>query len=634
MQRHQWAYSMMRARTLQRQTSRRFARLWAFRLLGVLAALVLPGVAFPIEMELIVDADLRADRYVDAPLLGRLRSGSKVQVMRNEAGWSEVRDLQRTGWLRAGSLGGEGAKSAPEANLKTGRAGTNNYAMVSGIRGYPRAGRHALIVGVSDYQRHGQQDLPGVEADILGATQMALAMGIPRNNLKVLRNEQAGVDDIRAELATLQRQLQSGDRVFVYFAGHGARATSKRPESAAQATVTRQADGKCQAAVVAGDGKVLSAAQLSDWLSPVAAIADKLVLMIDAGNAPALIDQATRADSRLFQSASRFSRPEPVSQCENPGSGLASMVAEQLFSLGVSQDSVLAIDAALGNQTSWEDSIGGSFATQSLATCLLGEALDRDDSGAISFEEISACAQSRLDLSLTSRALPRQTLQIAGNKRLVPVTPAAMNRPDSGLTSTSNLVGPATAASNPAITTSGVQAAFNDLLAQRDAAWGLDASVTRSRLRIGIDPLEITIRSARDGWVYLILLGSDQKSFYLLFPNALDGQNRIQADRPVTLPRDTWRIVSRGPAGLNRLLVVVSARPREILDLPSERAGPFLRSLTDQFGRSTLQAWIGAAADAARPACAIAGESRKPVDARSCSDGFGAIALEIVETAP
>jgi hypothetical protein len=42
-----------------------------------------------------------------------------------------------------------------------------------------------------------------------------------------------------------------------------------------------------------------------------------------------------------------------------------------------------------------------------------------------------------------------------------------------------------------------------------------------------------------------LLLGSDRKSFYLLFPNGLDSDNRIRANQRLSLPRPDWKLVRK-----------------------------------------------------------------------------------------
>lgn len=117
-------------------------------------------------------------------------------------------------------------------------------------------------------------------------------------------------------------------------------------------------------------------------------------------------------------------------------------------------------------------------------------------------------------------------------------------------------------------------ASVQNLYDQRDPRRTLAVTVPRKSLRIGQDPFELTITSKHDGYVYIVLLGSDQTSFYLLFPNGLDGSNKIKANVPMRLPRPNWGVMAGGPPGTDHVLVLVTDNPRELSVLSSNAANP------------------------------------------------------------
>lgn len=138
-------------------------------------------------------------------------------------------------------------------------------------------------------------------------------------------------------------------------------------------------------------------------------------------------------------------------------------------------------------------------------------------------------------------------------------------------------------AATPAVTTAPAAAEFapvsavasvQNLYDQRDPRRTLNVTVPRKSLRIGQDPFEVTITSKHDGHVYIVLLGSDQTSFYLLFPNGLDGSNTIKANVPMRLPRPNWGVVAGGPPGTDHVLVLVTDNPRDLSVLSSNAANP------------------------------------------------------------
>jgi hypothetical protein len=133
-------------------------------------------------------------------------------------------------------------------------------------------------------------------------------------------------------------------------------------------------------------------------------------------------------------------------------------------------------------------------------------------------------------------------------------------------------------------------ATIKDVYAQRDPRFEVKA-VAQSKIEIGKEELKLTVESKRDGYLYVVLLGSDRSSFYLLYPNAFDRQNKIKANQPLTLPAPNWAVKASGPAGTDELLVLVSASPRDLKALPQGEptsAAPFTYSLNDLGGRATL----------------------------------------------
>ena len=134
-------------------------------------------------------------------------------------------------------------------------------------------------------------------------------------------------------------------------------------------------------------------------------------------------------------------------------------------------------------------------------------------------------------------------------------------------------------------------ATLREIAQQSNPKRKVEVALSRNSLRIGKDPLTLTVKSSHDGYVHLVLLGSDRKSFYLLFPNGLDSDNRIQAHQRLSLPRPDWQLVAQGPAGTDQLLVLVSDTPRDLKALTAslpDAAAPFTFSLNDLPGRAAL----------------------------------------------
>ncbi len=178
----------------------------------------------------------------------------------------------------------------------------------------------------------------------------------------------------------------------------------------------------------------------------------------------------------------------------------------------------------------------------------------------------------------------------------------------------------------PAASTSEIKPAglLEELYRQRDASRNIEVTTSKQVLLIDKDPLELTVTSPVDGFLYLALAGSDEKSLYLLFPNKIDGNNRIYANKQIKLPRPTWRITAGGPAGLDTVLIMVSDSPRDLSALDGETAGPFVMPLMTSDGRSQLQSLMGVSGNADQKACQVGGQTRNLKVQAVCSDSYAA----------
>ncbi len=161
--------------------------------------------------------------------------------------------------------------------------------------------------------------------------------------------------------------------------------------------------------------------------------------------------------------------------------------------------------------------------------------------------------------------------------------------------------------------------ALNEMLAQASPDIAVRVTVPKSVVKIGVDKFAFTVESARAGHLYVYLASADG-NFNILFPNALDKHNQIEANKPLALPRPAWALVAGGPVGTDRLLAVVSAEPRD-----HSSAGVQRDDLFSQFPAAVAQA-IDAAHQAGpspflgTPVC----DPNKP-----CDDRFGAAQFSI-----
>ena len=208
--------------------------------------------------------ELRADKLPTAEVLAPIAPGAALRLVSLEGGWAYVELAGKLGWVRASMLNLQAGSSAA-SGLETGRQATGggvNAALTLGVRSLPaRSNRHALIIGVSLYADKDTPPLPGARIDRESATQMASAMQVPASNITYLQDSQATGANIRKALGDLNQRVQSGDRVFVHYSGHGTRYND--PTS-----------GGCIEALLAYDGGIsgtLTNREMSELLKPITA---------------------------------------------------------------------------------------------------------------------------------------------------------------------------------------------------------------------------------------------------------------------------------------------------------------------------------------------------------------------------
>ena len=527
-----------------------------------------------------------------------------------------------------------------------------------------KASRSALIIGVSTYSVPEIPTLKGVPFDIIRAKEIARAMGIPEQSTAVLRDAQATKQGVLDALEQLAASTAEGGRVFIYFSGHGTR-------------WFEQAISGCKEGLLTFDYKMITNDEIAQSTRRISAVADKLVVLFDACHSDGVSSRSrTRSIANgVFTPKFFLKGGENAEACSKPSNLKTRGLLAASTRLGALSENFVQITSSRADEVSFDSATGG-LATQAVHSCMFGQAVDLDGSGAVSMSELERCAQQIVEDQLKGTPdIKPQHVTITGNRNIVPVPrpPAAIAVAAAPVTAAPTAAAPATPpkpptlAAVPAIPGSVTRpaatalaqpsqalpaapqftvppvavpapppvlaalpslpgslaplaasplvqpqrlpaapqfsvppyvqpalaslATLNEILAQRNPRRVVDVGLSRTSLKIGSDPLALTVRSNHDGYVHLLLLGSDRKSFYLLFPNGLDQDNRIKAKQTLNLPRPDWQLIAQGPAGVDQLLVLVSDTPRDLKALTAslpDSAAPFTFSLNDLPGRAAL----------------------------------------------
>lgn len=609
-------------------------------------------------------AELRADKLATSAVLTPVSSGVPVRVLSVEGGWALVEmsgpSGRVSGWLRASALNMQAGASAV-AGLSSGREAAGNNALTLGVRSVPgsapRINRHALIIGVGRYADPSVPPLPGTKLDRYSATQMAQVMQVPEGNIQYLQDEQATGENIRAALKALTERVQDGDRVFIHYSGHGTR--YEDPQA-----------GGCVEALLPYDGMskgTITNREMAGLLSSITQKTDKLFVMYDACHSGGLVPPSAAARTRGILNGNdegalrpKFAGTSEI--CGNPVNIRTRGLVNEQVSRGALPQDIIHLSAARNNEISFDDEQKGGLATQYMRDCMLRDARDLDGSGAISIDEIRQCAQEKINRRMQNDSnFKPHNLVLSGNEGFVPAwfsqpaqpalaQPVVALSPGKPPASSPVVTAPAPMLAAPSApvpapapapvaapvvqgpaqtsaASSGEQA-LQQMFAQRHARRKVQVTLAKDALVIGRDALEFSVQSDRAGYVYAALAGSDGKALYMLFPNDLDQNNKIEAGQTLNLPQGNWRIKSSGPAGTNHLLVMVADAPRDLTALGGRKSGPFLTSLNDASGRAQLGALLTTSKVVSTQVC------QTPASAKNnplCSDAYGAALLSIKE---
>ncbi len=166
---------------------------------------------------------------------------------------------------------------------------------------------------------------------------------------------------------------------------------------------------------------------------------------------------------------------------------------------------------------------------------------------------------------------------------------------------------------------------FERMVAAQSAGFQVEAKTEKPSYRIGKDKASFSVKSSRDGFVYLMLYGTDG-SLMQIFPNQGSPDNAIKAGKPLRLPPagKDWGLTPSGPAGVDHWVALVSKHPRSFAELGLK--------LEDGFGSIPMDRAAEVARKHGGPGSALSGKAVCPGGVAQCDDEFGAAAFRSEET--
>ncbi len=508
-------------------------------------------------------------------------------------------------------------------------------ALTLGMAAPARSETHALILTISQYQG-GVPPLAGVQHDAKSAAAIARKMGVAEKNITTLRDQQLTLAGMRRAFDELTNRIQPNDQVFIYYSGHGSRTL-----------VREQGAERCAESLVTVDADFLTDTELEARLKKISQKADKVITLFDACHSGGVTTRSAPGKQPAF--SPKYWAKGGVEACSKPVNRLTRGLNANAKVAGSGAQNYVYIAAARDNEISLDQPGKGGVATQAWRDCIAGAARDLNGSGGLSADEIRQCAQAKINYALKDAEgyLPHN-VSIAGNPNAIlafsetppakppvtaPVPPAVAPAPPAPVVAPAPAPAPAVPA--PTVVTGASAAAsphatLADIYYRRDDRRRVDVALAKPALKINRDKFEFTLTSSHPGYVYLLMVGSDGKTFDMLFPNRLDKNNYVQAGQAVKLPRTDWEIVAQGPAGKNQLLALVADAPREFGAIGMTPAGPFSMVEASPASAKDIQLVSGTSTFANNAECTQETRKRTLAVQKKCSNAYGA-ALATVE---
>jgi hypothetical protein len=256
----------------------------------------------------------------------------------------------------------------------------------------------------------------------------------------------------------------------------------------------------------------------------------------------------------------------------------------------------------------------GGYATAAVLACLQSGLADRNHDGAVTLEETRECAQLWIDDRLRQGREANADFPYSAMTLTQGFGPGGNPVIAFGDSANSN-------ADESVDTVSLVQA----LVDGRDATRSVILKANKNPVKIG-DYLNLELVSDRPGYLTLLVVGSSG-DIYQIFPNDLDSDTRVEANRPTPVPRpEKWRMPATPPAGDNFFVALVSDVPNRFEEL-GEKAGIF-----KAFGKSrkTAKAVLDRITKPAAK-CANATRDFGVEGTSACSTSYGATLLKVTE---
>jgi hypothetical protein len=427
---------------------------------------------------------------------------------------------------------------------------------------------HVLVMTISEYLT---KPLQGVVHDAKSGLEMAQRMGFDVSSAKVLKDSDLKERGLRDAVSSLPSRVNEGDRVFVYYSGHGA---------------STNLGGKCIQSLVSQDEKLVPVDFLITHLDLLKKKTSEVFIFIDACHSGGLggigtvrsVGAAPADTEKLVAKVWEPKSGEVCSTAVNQAkSWLPAREATQVRGMAIPVDNFTFLAAANERELALDDPYRGGLATTSVLACLRDGVRDSDGSGAISAKELAACATEIVakESPKLSSKYTAHTIEAYGN-----VGRAVSARP----IKVSGLQGEANSAGKKVI------AAFEQFSAGSNVNWAAEVfAPTRVKMGTGTpncargnnDPettscADIAYSTSSAGYLTILYVGSDGREIAAITPNSKPirpSHRQFLGSIPIvdcagkTCPGDNTFLFIFSPIALDQSSLVTKLRNSGKLDI-------------------------------------------------------------------
>jgi hypothetical protein len=426
--------------------------------------------------------------------------------------------------------------------------------------GVAQAGQKALLIAAGAYPHlPPNAQLSGPARDIQKFRQFLIShWGFQPQDIMVLKDQTATKKNILGAISKrLPQASQSGDRVVIYYSGHGSQIPDKNGD---------EKDGKDETLVPTDYGKkggkdneMVSDDELAIALKALKG--RKVVVISDSCHSGTVTRGLPRPEAFIEGAKKRYypftpSLPDEETQSQQGASKQIVVGLDKEEPLNDLSHITMTISAAMPNQLAWESGGEGIF-THHFIQAMSGLKADFNRNGRLTSNELINYIKPRTEeWCKKAKACREQNLGFTPNidpkkESFVLMPPNAVAQGESVTAETSDDIG--------------------DIIPQFDTG-ALDLSILPgNRHKVG-DVVKFRITSKRAG--YLTLLDHNAAGdLVLLFPSFMDSESgkkgKIRAGAALTVPDPSYGIEFEAsePRGKGRLIALVTEDPIDFSDL-------------------------------------------------------------------